>query len=146
MQLVIKKFDELSTTELYKILQLRVDVFVVEQNCPYPELDDKDQNAYHIYLQEKDEIQAYLRVLAPGVSFEEASIGRVIAKKRRCGLGSKILAEAIKLAEEVFETDIRIEAQTYAVPFYKNFDFIVVSEEFLEDGIPHVQMLHKKSL
>ena len=146
MQLVIKKFDELSTTELYKILQLRVDVFVVEQNCPYPELDDKDQNAYHIYLQENDEIQAYLRVLAPGVSFEEASVGRVIAKKRRCGLGSKILAEAIKLAEEVFETDIRIEAQTYAVPFYKNFDFVVVSEEFLEDGIPHVQMLHKKSL
>lgn len=146
MQLVIKKFDELSTTELYKILQLRVDVFVVEQNCPYPELDDKDQSAYHIYLCDKGEIQAYLRVLPPKVSFEEASISRVIARKRRCGLGSKILGEAVKLAEETFGTDIRIEAQTYAVPFYENFDFVVVSDEFLEDGIPHVQMLYKKSL
>ena len=85
MELVIKHFDELSTHELYEILKLRVSVFIVEQNCPYQEIDDVDKKAYHVYLKDETGIQAYLRVLPKGVTFKEASVGRVIAVKRRCG-------------------------------------------------------------
>ncbi len=80
MKLVLKHFSELSAKELYEILRLRVDVFVVEQKCPYPEVDGKDLDAWHLWLEDEDGIEGYLRLLAPGVSFKEASIGRVIAK------------------------------------------------------------------
>ena len=91
MELIIKKFDELTVNELYDILKLRVDVFVVEQECPYPEIDNKDQNAYHIWLKDEDGIAAYVRVLDKGVSFEDAAIGRVISAKRRKGYGTQHL-------------------------------------------------------
>ena len=142
MELCIKEFKELTGTELYEILKLRVNVFVVEQNCPYRELDDKDQDALHVYLRDADAIAAYLRVLAPGVSFAEASIGRVSAAHRRCGLGTQILQEGIRAARDRFHANaIRIEAQTYAKAFYEHQGFQRVSEEFLEDGIAHIQML-----
>ena len=142
LELVIKKYDELSPDELYEILKLRVSVFVVEQECPYQELDGKDKEAYHIFFKDGDGIQAYLRVLDKGVSFEEASVGRVISVKRRCGLGSRILDEGIKVAAEKFNADkIKIEAQTYAKSFYECAGFKQVSEEFIEDGITHILML-----
>lgn len=142
MELVVKGFAELTTEELYEILKIRVAVFVVEQNCPYQELDGKDLRAIHVCLRDEEGIQAYLRVLDRGISFDEVSIGRVIARKRRCGLGSKILAEGIALAKARFQAEmIRIEAQTYARALYEKQGFRQASEEFLEDGIPHIQMV-----
>ncbi|MCI5801791.1 MAG: GNAT family N-acetyltransferase [Oscillospiraceae bacterium] len=142
MELVIKRFEELTAEELYEILRLRVSVFVVEQNCPYQELDGKDLRAYHVYLRDAEGIEAYLRVLDAGVSFPEVSIGRVIAVKRRQGLGSRILSEGVRVAgERLAAGAIRIEAQTYARGLYEAQGFCQVSEEFLEDGIPHIEML-----
>ena len=122
MQYIIKHFSELTTEELLEIYKLRVSVFVVEQKCPYQEVDDADRDSYHIWFQDEDGIQAYARVMDGGVTFAEPSIGRIIAKKRRCGLGSKI-------------------AQTYAIPFYEQAGFRVISEPFLDVGVPHVLML-----
>ena len=90
MELSAKRFDELTDSELYDILKLRVNTFVVEQNCPYPELDDKDQDALHVFLRDEEGIQAYLRIMGRGVSSEYVSIGRVVAVKRRCGFGSRV--------------------------------------------------------
>ena len=141
MELIVKHFDELTTRELFEILKLRVAVFVVEQNCPYQEVDEKDRGAYHVWLQDDGGIRAYLRVLDRGVSFPEASIGRVIAVQRRQGLGTRIVREGIRVAREKFGADaITIEAQTYAAKLYENLGFCQTSEEFLEDGIPHIRM------
>lgn len=142
MELVIKKFHELTLDELYAILKLRSDVFVVEQNCVYPDLDDRDQAAIHVWLQDEDGIEAYLRVMGKGVTQEHAAIGRVIAKKRRCGLGSRVLRAGIDAAQRQFGADkIYLEAQVYAKSLYEKQGFRQVSEEFLEDGIPHVKMV-----
>lgn len=147
MDLIIKYFDELTNEELLDIFKLRISVFVVEQNCPYQEIDDADKVAYHIYLKDDNGIQAYLRVLPKGVLHKEVSLGRVIAVKRRCGLGSKIISAGIKAAKDFFNADtIEIEAQVYAQKFYENSGFIRVSEEFLVDGIPHIKMILKLSL
>ena len=141
MEFYVKHFDELTADELFRILKLRVEVFVVEQNCPYREVDEKDRGAYHVWLEDEDGIEAYLRVLDRGASFPEASLGRVIAVKRRQGLGTKIVREGIRVAREKFGADaITIEAQTYAAKLYENLGFRQTSEEFLEDGIPHIRM------
>ena len=141
MELIIRHFSELSTAELYEIYKLRVAVFVVEQNCPYQEVDRADQVAYHIWMQDEDGIQAYARVLPPGEMFPEAAIGRVIAVKRRCGLGSEIVKAAIQVAKSRFSAEtITIEAQTYSQSLYEKLGFEQISEEFLEDGIPHIKM------
>ena len=100
MELVVKKFEELTTEELYELLKIRVEVFVVEQKCPYQEIDEKDKNAYHIYLKEAGQIKAYLRVLYPGILFEEASIGRVLTTERGKGYANIILREGINIARE----------------------------------------------
>ena len=142
MERLVKTFDELTPAELYEILRLRVSVFVVEQNCSYQELDGKDKEAYHVFFRDEAGIQGYARVLPQGVSFPEASIGRVIAVKRRCGIGSRIVLESMEVAKEKWNaSSIRIEAQTYAKKFYETLGFRQVSEEFLEDGIPHIEML-----
>ena len=142
MQLYRKRFQELTTEELYRILKLRVAVFVVEQNCPYMELDDCDQNAVHVWLEDKYGIQAYLRVMDRGIENESVSIGRVIALKRRQGLGSQVLSEGIRAAKDFFHADtIYLEAQVYAKGLYEKQGFRQISEEFLLDGIPHVRML-----
>ncbi len=142
MELKIKAFSELSTAELYALLRLRVDVFVVEQNCPYSELDGRDQEALHLWLQDEEGIQAYLRIMDRGISSEYVTIGRVIAVRRRMGLGSRILAEGIRLARERFGAEqIYLEAQVYAKSLYEKQGFRAISEPFLEDGIPHVKML-----
>lgn len=141
MELTGKHFSELTTEELFDIYKLRVSVFVVEQNCPYQEVDSADKTAYHIWLKEDGELLAYLRVLPRGAVREEVSLGRVIAVRRRCGLGSRILAAGIRTAVERFGADcIVIEAQTYARGLYEKAGFVQTSEEFLEDGIPHIQM------
>lgn len=142
MKLCVKQFDELSTDELYQILKLRVNVFVVEQCCPYPELDDCDQKAMHVWLEDDNGIGAYLRVLDRGIKSEWVMIGRVIAVKRREGLGTRILKAGIQVAKERFEADfIYLEAQTYARVLYEKQGFRVTSDAFLEDGIAHVKML-----
>ena len=141
MELTVKHFRELTTEELYDIYRLRAAVFVVEQNCVYQDVDDADKTAYHLWLSDEDGIQAYLRVLQKGARFEDVSIGRVIAVKRRRGLGSRILAAGIQAAKEKFQAKrIVIEAQIYARKLYENAGFVQTSGEFLEDGIPHIQM------
>ena len=141
MKLNIKHFSELTAGELFEIYRLRVSVFVVEQNCAYQEVDAADKSAYHLWLEDEDGIEAYARVLPPGATFDTAAIGRVIAVKRRCGLGSRIVTAAVETAKEKFAADvITIEAQTYARKLYENVGFRQTSEEFLEDGIPHIQM------
>ncbi len=147
MELRVKRFNELSTEELYRILKLRVSVFVVEQNCPYPELDDRDQEALHVWFEDEGGILAYLRILDRGVVSDYVTIGRVIAVKRRCGLGSRILSEGIRIAREAFDAGkVYAEAQVYAKGMYEKLGFRQISEEFLEDGIPHVRMLLDCSL
>lgn len=141
MELKVKHFSELSTKELFEIYKLRVSVFVAEQNCPYQEVDDFDKVAYHIWLEDENGIEAYARVLPPKCTFPDVSIGRVIAAKRRQGLGSKIVKSAVEVAQNKFNAEkITIEAQTYARALYEKLGFVQTSDEFLEDGIPHIQM------
>lgn len=138
----IKSFHELTLEELYQILKIRSAIFVVEQTCVYQDLDDKDQGAYHVLLKEAGEIKAYLRVLAPGVSFKEACLGRVLTVARGEGFGKDLLLAGIAVAKEKWQAkQIRIEAQSYAKGFYEKVGFKQVSEEFLEDGILHMEML-----
>ena len=143
MELKIKHFSQLTTTELYKIIQARIAIFVIEQTCPYQELDNKDLDAWHIWYEDADGVAAYCRVLDKGVSYEnEGSIGRVITVKRGCGLGYKVMMEAIRVAEEKYsQTSLRISAQQYAQGFYEKCGFVRVSEPYLEDDIPHVEMV-----
>lgn len=141
MELVVKKFSELNTEELFEIYKLRVSVFVVEQKCAYQEVDDADRGAYHIWLKDEDGMEAYARVLPQGAAFSTATIGRVIAVKRQCGLGSKIVEAAVNVAKTYLHAEkIIIEAQVYARSLYEKHGFRQTSEEFLEDGIPHIQM------
>lgn len=141
MEFYRKRFSELDTNELYDILKLRFDVFVLEQACLYQEIDNLDQEAIHVYIKDGDEIVAYLRVLDRGVESEDIAIGRVIAKKRRQGLGTLVLKEGIKAAKDFFNADaIYIEAQSYAKEFYENLGFVQISDEFLLDDIAHIKM------
>ena len=141
MELVVKPFGELTPWELYELLRLRVDVFVVEQRCPYPELDGKDPASLHLFLREGEEILAYLRVLTPGLAFPEAALGRVVTRDRGRGLGRQILEAGISaVRERLGASALTIEAQTYAKGFYEAAGFRQASQEFLEDGIPHILM------
>ncbi len=142
MDLIIKRFEELTADEVYEILRVRVAVFVVEQNCPYQEADGKDRFSYHVFLKDETGIRAYLRVIDKGIAFEEAAIGRVLTTERGKGLGLRILSEGIKVAKNRMNAgSIKIEAQSYAKEFYEKAGFRQISEEFLEDGIPHIQMI-----
>lgn len=146
MKYRIKKFDDLSSIELYKIIESRVNIFVVEQECPYPECDNKDQFAHHLYLKDKNKIAAYCRILPAGISYPEASIGRVLVKKdyRRKNIGTKLMKRAISFIKDNFKQNkIKISAQEYALDFYQQLNFKIVSEKYLEDGIPHYEMLLK---
>lgn len=142
MKLIVKRFEELLIDELYEILQVRFAVFIVEQDCIYQEVDGRDQYSYHVYLKDDTGIKAYLRVVDKGISHEEVSIGRVLTTERGTGLGKRILSEGIKVARERMNADrIIIEAQSYAREFYEKAGFKQVSEEFMEDGIPHIKMV-----
>lgn len=145
MELVVKHFDELTAWELFDLYKLRVSVFVVEQSCPYQEVDDADRVSYHVWLRDGDGIAAYLRVIPAGVNFEDVSIGRVIAVRRRCGLGTRIVAEGLRVAQERLGAQrVTIEAQTYARALYEKLGFRQTAAEFLEDGIPHIRMQWEK--
>lgn len=141
-----KAFAELTVDELYGILALRQRVFVVEQACAYLDCDDHDQRAIHVWSSgsSSDTILAYARVLPPGEKFAEASLGRVITapEARRTGAGRAIVARGIATVARRFgEVPIRISAQSYLERFYTELGFRRVSEEYLEDSIPHVEML-----
>ena len=139
----IKRFNELSTQELYSVLQLRSEVFVVEQNCVYQDIDGKDAKAIHLLGSFNGEIVAYVRIFKPGDYFEQASIGRVVVKPiyRDRKWGYELMKEAIQATQTVFnETKITISAQLYLKKFYENLGFIQTSEMYLEDDIPHIEM------
>ncbi len=142
MELVIKTFKELTNEELYEILKLRSLVFVVEQNCIYQDLDDRDQDAVHLFYRDEDGIQSYLRVMDKSEHNNKIAIGRVVSRKRRSGLATALLKEGIRLAQERFGADsIYVEAQVYARSLYEKIGFKQISEEFFEDGIPHIKMI-----
>ena len=139
----IKRFNELSTSELYSVLQLRSEVFVVEQNCVYQDIDGKDAKAIHLLGTYNNELVAYVRIFKPGDYFEQASIGRVVVKQnyRNRKWGYDLMNEAIQATQTVFnETKITISAQLYLKKFYENLGFIQTSEMYLEDDIPHIEM------
>ncbi|WP_042277390.1 GNAT family N-acetyltransferase [[Clostridium] dakarense] len=147
MDWIIKTFNELTTDELYNILQLRNEVFIVEQECPYQDIDDKDRESYHLFLKKDNEVIAYSRILKKGVSYEQASIGRVIVKKdyRGGSIARDMLLKGISFIENnLNEKEIKIQAQAYLDKFYSSLGFEKTSDVYLEDNIPHMDMLYKK--
>ena len=141
----IRRFEDLSPATLYRILQLRSEVFVVEQNCPYLDADDKDQKSFHVMgFNQKKELIAYCRILPENISYPEVSIGRVItsAKARRTGVGKLLMDRALEEIRLLFgDVPVRIGAQSYLQKFYEGFGFKVISDEYMEDNIPHLEML-----
>lgn len=139
-----KAFNELNNYELYEILKLRSKVFVVEQNCIFLDMDDKDQKCMHILGFDDDVLVAYSRLVPSGVSYKEAAIGRVVTDPgyRRKNAGKELMRISIdKLYEEYGTQRIRIGAQCYLRDFYESFGFVKDSDEYLEDGIPHIEMI-----
>lgn len=139
-----QSFSELSTLELYKILQLRNEVFVVEQNCPYQDCDEKDWKAYHLSAWQNGNLVAYTRLLPQGISYQDAaSIGRVVTSSlvRKQHIGKQLMANSIEKIYELFgKVPIKIGAQLYLKKFYESFSFIQISPVYLEDGIEHITM------
>ncbi|MBO6097026.1 MAG: GNAT family N-acetyltransferase [Bacteroidales bacterium] len=145
MSLILHKkwFSELTTQELYELLRVRSDVFVVEQDCVYQDLDYDDQPALHLWLTEGDRIVALCRVCPAGTHMEEVSIGRVITTVRGKGYGRQIMLAGIEAAKEHFcAKRMDIEAQEYAKGFYEQVGFRQSSEPFILDGIPHIKMTY----
>ncbi|MBT8260529.1 MAG: GNAT family N-acetyltransferase [Flavobacteriaceae bacterium] len=146
LDIKIKYFEELSIDELYNILQLRSEVFVVEQDCVYQDIDYKDQKALHVLGFKNNKLIAYTRIFKPGDYFDLASIGRVVVieKERENKYGCHIMEASISALKEHFnETTIKISAQCYLKNFYNNLGFNQVGEEYLEDNIPHIAMIRK---
>lgn len=144
LDIKVKKFIDLTTQELYDILQLRSEVFVVEQDCVYQDIDSKDQKALHIIGYKNDRVVAYTRIFKPGDYFDLASIGRVVVsqKERDNKYGYDIMKASIKAIKDIFnESTIKISAQCYLKKFYNNLEFKQVGVEYLEDGIPHIAMI-----
>lgn len=140
-----KTFQELTTDELYELLRVRSEVFVVEQNCVYQDLDYDDQQAIHLWLTQGDTVVALARVCPAGTHMKEVSIGRVITTERGKGFGRQIMLHAIDAAVEHFHaTLIDIEAQEYAKGFYEGVGFRQSSDTFMLDGIPHIKMTWTK--
>jgi ElaA protein len=143
---VVKKFDELSTRELYEIYRLRSRVFVQEQNCAYQDVDEKDLNAFHVMMMEDDRLEGYSRLIPPGVSYNEPSIGRVLIDKnyRGKGTGRLLMEYSISKSRELFNsTEIVISAQQYLSRFYEQLGFVPEGETYWEDDIPHVKMRYQ---
>lgn len=140
----VKHFKEFTADELYRILKARVDVFVVEQECAYEEMDGKDLDALHLYLEKEECIVAYARLLPAGSSYQEPSIGRVLVDQayRRQGYGTKLVEKSIACIKKEWGKDqIKISAQSHLQHFYGSFGFVKSSSEYIEDGIPHVEMI-----
>lgn len=146
LTITVKSFEELNVSELYAILQLRSEVFVVEQHCVYQDLDGKDVKALHVIGKVADELVAYTRIFKPLDYFEKASIGRVAVRKssRKNGFGGVIMKAAIAAIHNQFnETTIRVSAQQYLKQFYNDLGFQQEGDGYLEDGIPHIAMVRK---
>ncbi len=144
MKISIKPFNELSNRELYEILKLRSDIFIVEQNCAYPDIDGKDYDCLHLMIKEQEELMAYVRILPKGVTFDTASIGRVVTAPNHRGKGLSRLAmqNAIELIKNHWkETKITIGAQVYLNDFYASLGFVNIGESYIEDGIEHINMI-----
>ncbi len=142
---LLLRFDALSNCQLYDCLRLRTDVFVVEQNCPYPELDgmDKHPESYHLLGYRDDKLTAYARILPPDLAYTDVSIGRVVTaqSERGNGCGHELLRQAMTEARNIWPAcAITIGAQARLKAFYKQHGFEAISEEYMEDGIPHIKM------
>ena len=147
MQTIVKSFNELSIHELYEILELRSEVFVVEQDCAYQDVDGEDQEALHLLGYESNILAAYARIFPPGTYLDKACVGRVVVKDTHRGkaLGVQLMKAAIEIALKKFETPvIALSAQTYLTKFYKDLGFQPEGEEYLEDGIPHILMVKSR--
>ena len=147
MDYKFKKFSDLTRDELYEILRLRSEVFIVEQKCTYQDIDLKDKLAYHLFLEDNNVIVSYLRILPKGISYEEVAIGRVLTKEsyRKMGLSKKLIQKAIDFVTDTLgEKEIRLSAQLYARKLYEGCGFKRTSDIYLEDGIEHIEMLYKK--
>jgi len=141
-----KKFNELSPNELYAIMQLRNEVFVVEQNCIYQDADNKDQQSYHFMGFENEKLIAYTRIVPPGIAYKEVAIGRVVTSPsvRRTGIGKELMERSIEEAHKLFgKVPIHIGAQLYLKKFYESLGFHQSSNTYLEDGIEHIEMILK---
>lgn len=142
----IKSFEELTTPELYEIIKARINVFVIEQNCPYPDLDDYDQQALHLWAEQDKNILAYCRIFDKGIKYPETSIGRVLTTENGRGksLGKQLIQYAVETIENRFHTrEVRISAQDYLLRFYSGFEFEDTGKKYLEDNIPHTEMFRK---
>ncbi|QTE21354.1 GNAT family N-acetyltransferase [Polaribacter cellanae] len=143
MNFTTKQFSELTTYELYEILQLRAKVFVVEQDCVYQDVDGKDFKSLHVFGLKNDKIVAYARIFNAENSFKNAYIGRVLvsAEERKQGFGNDLIKASIKAVKMHFNADkITISAQAYLQKFYESHGFVKIGKEYLEDGIPHIRM------
>ncbi|GGH26325.1 acetyltransferase [Sphingobacterium alkalisoli] len=139
----IKTFENLSPYELYQILKLRINVFMLEQECLYPECDDKDLKAEHLFGLHENHIIAYARLLPPGISYKESSIGRVVTASdyRKFGIGRQLMERGIEqILSEFPNNGLRISAQAHLQSFYQNLGFQKETEPYLEDNIPHIEM------
>lgn len=143
LEFIVKPFDALTTKELYSILHVRAEVFVLEQTCFYSDLDNKDDVAIHVFNKDERGIPAYLRIFPPGIDHKLAVIGRVLTRMdmRGTGLGRKIVAFAIDyIRKNMPSAGIKISAQSHLKRFYGELGFVSVGEDYLEDGIPHIEM------
>ncbi|MBT8187566.1 MAG: GNAT family N-acetyltransferase [Croceitalea sp.] len=146
MEIQIKTFKEFQLEELYQVLQLRTEVFVVEQDCVYQDLDGLDQKAIHVLGKKNGKIVAYTRIFKAGDYFKNPSIGRVVVKneERKYGYGKIIMNASIDYIQSYYNAaSIELSAQSYLIRFYEDLGFVSTGEEYLEDGIPHVRMLCK---
>ncbi|MDF4201430.1 GNAT family N-acetyltransferase [Maribacter sp. SA7] len=146
LDIKVKNFKEFDIEELYNVLQLRSEIFVVEQDCVYQDIDGKDSKAIHVIGYKNNSVVAYTRIFKPGDYFDQASIGRVAVHKdfRKFGYGKVIMQASIDAVEEHYNTyEIKISAQKYLTKFYTDLGFNATGEEYLEDGIPHIAMIKK---
>lgn len=144
MKISIKKFEDFTIHQLHDVLQLRSEVFVVEQDCVYQDIDGKDLKALHVIGEKEGKVVAYTRCFAPGFYFEEAAIGRVVVnlEQRKYGYGHVIMKASINAIKNAFKTEIiKLSAQTHLKKFYESHGFKQVGEGYLEDGIPHIAMV-----
>ena len=141
MNVIIKKYEDLTLDELYDILRIRVLIFVVEQNALCDEIDGKDRNAYHVFIREDGEIKAYLRVFSNDDSNREVKIGRVLTTERGKGYGRLVMEKGIETARKAYNPKrINIHSQDYVIEFYEKLGFKQVSDVFIEEDRPHVSM------
>jgi ElaA protein len=146
MQISLKEFSELTVNQLFEIYKLRNEVFIVEQNCVYQDVDDKDLKSKHLLITIENILVAYARIIPPGISYKEPGIGRVVVKKEFRGNNyAKILMKScLSNMFELFKNqDIMLSAQTYLIKFYSDLGFNIEGNEYLEDNIPHIKMRFK---